>query len=74
MGAACLRCRPHTLCLLASASPLRQGPPLFELLDSIESTARDPFLPFRMPIMDRYRWVGGWVGALGLCSRIGGQG
>ena len=32
-----------------------QGPPLFDLLDDIESAARDACAPFRMPIMDRYR-------------------
>ena len=32
-----------------------QGPSLFEVLDSIETQSRDPFAPFRMPIMDRYR-------------------
>ncbi|KAI7840718.1 hypothetical protein COHA_005534 [Chlorella ohadii] len=35
-----------------------KGPPLFELLDEIESAARDAFAPFRMPIMDRYRDMG----------------
>ncbi|KAL4853614.1 Eukaryotic peptide chain release factor GTP-binding subunit ERF3B [Chlorella vulgaris] len=34
------------------------GPALFELLDGIESTGRDPYLPFRMPIMDRYKDMG----------------
>lgn len=39
-----------------------QGPPLFDLLDDIESAARDAFAPFRMPIMDRYRREGWLVG------------
>ena len=45
-----------------------QGPPLFDLLDSIEGGTRDAFAPFRMPIMDRYRSVGGWAGC---CRRVG---
>jgi translation elongation factor EF-1alpha len=40
-------CRPSFLAL--------QGPALFDLLDSIDSAARDPYAPFRMPIMDRYK-------------------
>ena len=35
-----------------------QGPTLFNVLDEIEPQARDPYVPFRMPIMDRYRWAG----------------
>lgn len=35
--------------------PRLQGPCLFDLLDNIEAAGRDPFAPFRMPIMDRYK-------------------
>lgn len=34
------------------------GPTLFNVLDSIEPSNRDPFAPFRMPIMDRYKDMG----------------
>ena len=34
-----------------------QGQSLFEVLDAIDTTGRDPYVPFRMPIMDRYRWA-----------------
>ena len=34
---------------------LVQGPSMFEVLDGIEVTNRDPMAPFRMPIMDRYK-------------------
>ncbi|EFN59534.1 hypothetical protein CHLNCDRAFT_29643, partial [Chlorella variabilis] len=34
------------------------GPCLFDLLDNIEAAGRDPFAPFRMPIMDRYKDMG----------------
>jgi peptide chain release factor subunit 3 len=34
------------------------GPSLFECLDAIEPSNRDPYAPFRMPIMDRYRDMG----------------
>lgn len=43
-----------------------KGPALFELLDSIDSTTRDPYLPFRMPIMDRYKDMGTVV--MGKCE------
>lgn len=37
------------------STPCPQGPTLFEVLDSIEPQSRDPYAPFRMPIIDRYR-------------------
>jgi len=41
--------------------PWWDGPTLFEILDEIEPLTRDPMLPFRMPVMDRYRDMGTMV-------------
>lgn len=42
------------------------GPSLFEVLDDIEPTNRDPFAPFRMPVMDKYKDMGAVV--MGKCE------
>lgn len=54
MRCACAPEHAHARCCRPARCP-RQGPALFELLDSIESQGRDSFAPFRMPIMDKYR-------------------
>eukprot|EP00887_Chlorella_sp_A99_P005761 scaffold1.g5761.t1 len=41
--------------------PWYTGPTLFEVLDDMEPQTRDPFAPFRMPIIDRYRDMGTMV-------------
>lgn len=40
------------------ACPWFDGPSLFEVLDAIEPSARDPFGPFRMPVLDTYKDMG----------------
>lgn len=47
--------RPRLLLLDRLVAACAQGEALFEVLDAIEPSCRDPFAPFRMPIMDRYR-------------------
>lgn len=56
-----------------SVCPWYKGKSLFETLDDIEPTNRDPFAPFRMPIMDKYKDMGTVV--MGKCeSGVVGQG
>ena len=43
-----------------------QGEPLFEILDGIEASSRDPYAPFRMPVMDKYKDMGTIV--MGKCE------
>lgn len=38
--------------------PWFKGPSLFEALDNIDPMLRDPFAPFRMPIVDKYKDMG----------------
>jgi peptide chain release factor subunit 3 len=38
--------------------PWYPGPSFFEVLDGVDATARDPYAPFRMPVMDRYKDMG----------------
>lgn len=40
---------------VAPSQPHLQGPTFFEVLDNIDPQTRDPYAPFRMPIIDRYR-------------------
>ena len=42
------------------------GKPLFDVLDEIDPISRDPFAPFRMPIMDKYKDMGTVV--MGKCE------
>jgi hypothetical protein len=56
--------RTHTRTPTGPWLLLPQGPPLFDLLDSLDAATRDPYAPFRMPIMDRYRCAVNAVGAV----------
>ena len=38
--------------------PWFKGPSLFEALDNIDPMLRDPYAPFRMPIVDKYKDMG----------------
>ena len=42
------------------------GKPLFDVLDEIDPISRDPFAPFRMPVMDKYKDMGTIV--MGKCE------
>jgi peptide chain release factor subunit 3 len=50
----------------AEVCPWYQGEPLFEILDGIEASSRDPYAPFRMPVMDKYKDMGTIV--MGKCE------
>jgi peptide chain release factor subunit 3 len=49
-----------------SICPWYNGKPFFDILDEIDPISRDPFAPFRMPIMDKYKDMGTVV--MGKCE------
>lgn len=46
--------------------PWYNGKPFFDILDDVEAISRDPFAPFRMPVMDKYKDMGTVV--MGKCE------